>query len=161
MSAHRRRDPRLPGPNQEDVQTSVNGELVASYALSPVDEVIVAAHQDALDRVRYMWGLDRDDWLVAAEELTKTHPEFAKLILCRWCDAAVAAQKHDSRCPESWGFFKLAALYRSQKDYGAEIDVLEEWLSYWPEERDGQGVHREQALRMLVTAKESARQGRI
>lgn len=131
MSARRRRDPRLPGPNQEDVETSLDGELVASYALSPVDEVIVAAHQDALDRVRYMWGLDRDDWLVAAEELTRTHPEFAKLILCRWCDAAVAASAHDSRAPEGWGFERLATLYHKLGDHGAEQDTLDEFIEHW------------------------------
>lgn len=133
--ARRRRDPRLPGPMLEDVSTTVGGELVASYELSETDALIATAHQDALDEVRTMWGLDRDDWLIAAEELTHEHPELAKIILCRWCDISIEAQKHDSRAPEAYGWIMLADLYHRAGDHGAEHDTLREWTSYWGEGR--------------------------
>lgn len=136
MSVQRRRDPRLPGPRLEDVSTMVGGEDVTARRLSLIDEVIAAAHQDALDQKRYMWGLDRDEWLVAAEELKATHPEFAKLILCRWCDIAIQAMEHDSREPDPHGFMKLADLYHREGDHGAEHDLLAEFLTYWPADRD-------------------------
>jgi hypothetical protein len=136
MSVQRRRDPRLPGPALEDVETIVNGERVTSYELSDTDKLIASAQQDALDQVRVMWGLDRDDWLMAIEELAKAHPEVAKVILCRWCDISVAAAAHDSREPDEWGWLKLADLYHRAGDHGAEHDVLAEWLSHWPADRD-------------------------
>lgn len=131
MSHRRRRDPRLPGPALEDVETTVDGRTVTSYGLSDLDELIAAAHQDALDEKRVMWGIDRDDWLLAAEELATTHPELATVILCRWCDVSVAAQAHDSREPDLYGWEKLADLYHREGDHGAEHDVLQEWLSHW------------------------------
>lgn len=142
MTHRRRRDPRLPGPNMEDVETSVNGEPVASYGLSDVDTLIAAAHQDALERVRHMWGLDRDDWLLAAEELVDTHPELAKVILCRWCDIAVEAMEHDSREPSAWGFERLANLYHRTGDHGAEADILREFLEHWENRETPTGYHR-------------------
>lgn len=140
MSARRHRDPRLPGPRLEDVTTTVAGHTVTSHGLSPVDTLIAAAHQDALERVRRMWGLDRDDWLLAVEELARTHPQVATVILCRWCDTAVVASHHDAREPDPWGFERLADLYHREGDHGAEHDVLTEWLGHW-KGRDPPAAH--------------------
>ena len=131
MTTQRRRDPRLPGPALEDVETTVGGVPVTSRDLSDLDKLIAGAHQDALDEKRLMWGLDRDDWLLAIEELTTTRPEVATVLLCRWCDIAVEASAHDSREPDSWGFNRLADLYHAAGDHGAEHDLLAEWVGHW------------------------------
>jgi hypothetical protein len=136
VSIQRRRDPRLPGSGLEDVETVVDGQRVVSYELSDLDKLIATSHQDALDEKRVMWGLDRDDWLLAMEALQKEgHLEAAALISRRWCDIAIAARGHDSREPDWVGFQRLASIRRSQRDRAAELAILDEWLSYWPADR--------------------------
>ena len=150
MTARRMRDPRLPYEDPlEDVEVMVNGETIRYDRLSPVDELIIAANNEELTTRRIMWGLDRDDWLLAISELARDgHLDAAILIARRWCDVATTLVQYDRREPDPHGFEVLARLHHKAGDHAAEAATLREWLAAWDDNRG-----RTHGARRRITAK--------
>lgn len=152
MTAQRRRDPRAHHEHgiMEDVEVVAGGQIARWAGVAPADMVIIAAHQAELDRIRPMWGLDMDAWLLPAEELLDTHPDLAAVVAREWCDTAVRCAPHDDRAPDYFGFEVLAKALHKLGRHDDERAAVEEWLTHWPADREtGRPSDRRNALKRL------------